>query len=89
VFCIEPVGTFTACTIKVMPKSAMITVTTADSKYSRMIVLGGPMGSASVSTWRSRPFDFTSRAVKVEGFSFAGFSVVTADSLIANIVEAA
>ena len=42
VFCIEPVGTLTACTMKVIPKSAMMTVTTADSKYSRQMVLGGP-----------------------------------------------
>jgi hypothetical protein len=44
VFCIEPVGTFTACTMKVMPNSAMTTVTTADSKYSRQTDFGGPCG---------------------------------------------
>ena len=44
VFCIEPVGTFTACTMKVIPNSAMMTVTTADSKYSRQTVFGGPLG---------------------------------------------
>src|SRR2546426_6360843 len=49
VFCMDPVGTFTACTMKVMPNSAMITVTTADSKYSRQMDLGGPLGLASVS----------------------------------------
>ena len=46
VFCIEPVGTFTACTMKVIPNNAMITVTTADSKYSRQTVFGGPCGFA-------------------------------------------
>src|SRR5215216_276057 len=35
VFFIDPVGTLTAWTIKVIPKSAIIKVTTADSKYSR------------------------------------------------------
>src|SRR5688572_17147850 len=44
VFCIDPVGTLTACTMKVMPNSAMITVTTADSKYSRGHDFGGPLG---------------------------------------------
>src|SRR6185369_1974786 len=46
VFCIEPVGTLTACTMKVMPNNAMMTVTTADSKYSRQTVFGGPFGFA-------------------------------------------
>ena len=46
---IEPVGTFTACTMKVMPNSAMITVTTADSKYSRQTLFGGPCGLAGGS----------------------------------------
>src|SRR2546425_11009200 len=49
VFCIEPVGTLTACTIKVIPKRAMITVTTADSKYSRKTDFGGPVGFVSGS----------------------------------------
>ena len=35
VFFIEPVGTFTAWTIKVIPNKAIMRVTTADSKYSR------------------------------------------------------
>jgi hypothetical protein len=30
--------------MKVMPNNAMITVTTADSKYSRQTVFGGPLG---------------------------------------------
>jgi len=34
----EPVGTFTAWTMKVIPKSAIMSVTTADSTYSRMIL---------------------------------------------------
>jgi len=42
VFCIEPVGTFTACTTNVMPKRAMMAVTTSDSKYSRHTLRGGP-----------------------------------------------
>src|SRR5882724_7304743 len=49
VFCIEPVGTLTAYTIKVIPNSAMMTVTTADSKYSRKTDFGGPFGLVSVS----------------------------------------
>src|SRR6185503_14095983 len=47
VFCIDPVGTFTACTMNVMPNRAMITVTTADSKYSRQTDFGGPFGFVS------------------------------------------
>ncbi|MNC99398.1 hypothetical protein D3C83_176820 [compost metagenome] len=46
VFCIDPVGTFTACTMKVMPNKAITTVTTADSKYSRQTVFGGPCTGA-------------------------------------------
>src|SRR6185369_22456 len=46
VFCIDPVGTFTACTMNVMPNRAMTTVTTADSKYSRQTVFGGPCTGA-------------------------------------------
>src|SRR5215207_9085734 len=42
VFCIDPVGTFTACTTNVMPKSAITAVTTRDSKYSRRTLCGGP-----------------------------------------------
>src|ERR1041384_8521083 len=47
VFCIEPVGTFTACTTNVMPKSAMIAVTTSDSKYSRQTLRIGPVGGGA------------------------------------------
>src|SRR5215469_710283 len=35
VFFIDPVGTLTACTMKVIPNRAITKVTTADSKYSR------------------------------------------------------
>src|SRR5436190_10568852 len=80
----EAVGTFTACTMKVIPNSAMITVTTADSKYSRMIVLGGPAGSASTFRSRSRPFDRTGRALNVSAFSVVVF---IAGSLIDFIVD--
>src|SRR5438128_7987625 len=89
VFSIEAVGTFTAWTIKVIPNKAMITVTTADSKYSRMTVLGGPSGSASTSTSRSRPLGLTDRAVKGAGFSEVFFSVVVTGSLIRFIVDGA
>jgi hypothetical protein len=49
--------------------NAMITVTTADSKYSRMTVFGGP-GSVSFSAGvsRSRPFARTGRAVNTPAF---------------------
>src|SRR5438876_6313288 len=89
VFSIEAVGTFTACTMKVIPNNAMMTVTTADSKYSRMTVLGGPTGSASTSTSRSRPLGRTDRAVKASGFSELFFSVVVTGSLIDFIVDGA
>ena len=61
VFCIEPVGTLTACTIKVIPKRAMITVTTADSKYSRQTDFGGPLGFVSGCGARACPFRLKSR----------------------------
>src|SRR5258706_3457931 len=89
VFCIEPVGTLTACTINVIPNKAMITVTTADSKYSRMTLRGGPMGSASTCASRSRPFDLTERGVNALGSAVVFSSVVMADSFIADIVEVA
>src|SRR6185436_7867324 len=75
--------------MKVMPNSAMMTVTAADSKYSRNMVFGGPTSSGATSTARSRPFGFTSPAVTPSDFSLVFFSVVIVDSLIANIVEAA
>jgi len=43
VFCIEPVGTLTACTMKVMPKQRHDYRNTADSKYSRKTDFGGPL----------------------------------------------
>ena len=42
VFCIEPVGTATACAIKVIRNKAMITVINPCSKNSRMGDFGGP-----------------------------------------------
>src|SRR5437667_10557462 len=89
VFSIEAVGTLTAWTIKVMPNNAMITVTTADSKYSRKTVFGGPAMSASTSDARSWPLGFTEREPKAPVVSFRFFSVVVADSVIADIVEVA
>src|SRR5688500_405346 len=61
VFCMDPVGTFTACTMNVMPKRAMMTVTTADSKYSRQTDFGGPFGGVSGSTDRSWPLRLKTR----------------------------
>src|ERR1700687_3234992 len=37
--------------MKVIPNSAMITVTTADSKYSRQTDFGGPLGLVSTGGW--------------------------------------
>src|SRR5215203_700232 len=45
----EPVGTVTACRMKVIPKIAMTNVTANDSKYSRKIDFGGPLGLGSDS----------------------------------------
>src|SRR2546423_12615526 len=87
VFCIEPVGTLTAWTMNVIPNKAMMTVTTADSKYSRMTLLGGPVGSASTLASRSRPLDRTDREVNALGFSVVFSSVAMAGSFIADIVE--
>ena len=49
VFCIDPVGTVTACRINVMPNIAMISVTTNDSKYSRSVDLRGPAGVVTIT----------------------------------------
>src|SRR5258706_346439 len=87
VFCIEPVGTLTAWTMNVIPNKAMITVTTADSKYSRITLLGGPIGSASTFVSTSRPLDLTGREENAPGFSVVFSSVVTVDSVIEDIVE--
>src|SRR5581483_11815126 len=90
VFSIDAVGTLTAWTTNVMPNKAMITVTTADSKYSRITVFGGPEASVSFSSFtsRSRPFGFTERAANTSGLSAIFFSVVTG-SFITAIVEVA
>src|SRR6266571_2029828 len=71
-----------------MPNKAMITVTTADSKYSRKTVLGGPIGSASTLDSRLRPLGSTDRDPNAVIVSLDLFSVVVADSVIADIVEA-
>src|SRR5216684_254674 len=89
VFSIDAVGTFTAWTIKVMPNNAMITVTTADSKYSRKTVFGGPASSASTSDAGSWPLGFTEREPSAPVVCFGFFCVVVADSVIADIVEVA
>ena len=82
VFCIDPVGTFTACTIKVMPNKAMMTVTTADSKYSRKTDFGGPLGFVSVSATRDWPFRLNSRETE-NGF----FSVLVTVGSVATLVD--
>src|SRR5258707_15853439 len=89
VFSIEAVGTLTAWTINVIPNNAMITVTTADSKYSRKTVFGGPVTSVSTSEVASWPLELTEREPKAPVVSFGFFSVVVADSVIADIVEVA
>src|SRR2546428_5337057 len=83
----DAVGTLTACTMNVIPNKAMMTVTIADSKYSRMTLRGGPNGSASTFTSRSRPLDRTDREVNALGFSVGFSSVAMAGSFIADIVE--
>jgi hypothetical protein len=72
--------------MNVIPNKAIMTVTTADSKYSRMTVFGGPAGSAATSTSRSRPFDFTGRGANASVLSGL-VSVVVARSLIDFIVD--
>src|SRR6266404_3859866 len=83
----DAVGTLTACTMNVIPNKAMMTVTTADSKYSRMTLRGGPADSVSTCASRSRPFDRTDREVKALGFPVVFSSVAMAGSFIADIVE--
>jgi len=56
VFCIEPVGTVTACKTNVIPKIAIISVTTNDSKYSRAVDFGGPSAFLSVGSLISCSF---------------------------------
>src|SRR5882724_9849714 len=67
VFCMDPVGTFTAWTMKVMPNRAMITVTTADAKYARQTDLGGPFGFVSGAGEERWPLRLKMRE-KVDGF---------------------
>src|SRR5437762_14038669 len=69
-----------------MPNKAMITVTTADSKYSRMTVLGGPVGSVSTNDSRSRPLGLTGRAR--EALALSLFSGVIAGASSDDIVDA-
>src|SRR5919206_438582 len=87
VFCIEPVGTFTACTTNVMPNRAMIAVTTSDSKYSRHTLRGGP-GCAGFAAFASAPrvassvFERAAFGVHLCGFdgrTSAGHCVVLED----------
>src|SRR6185503_555214 len=85
VFCIDPVGTFTACTMKVMPNSAMMTVTTADSKYSRHTDFGGPCGFTGVCTCLSWPLRLKNRD-NVEGFASVLSGVVVADLVVVRLV---
>src|SRR6185437_8470880 len=84
VFCIEPVGTFTAWTMKVMPNSAMMTVTTADSKYSRQTVLGGPCGFTDGTGCLSWPLRLNRDPV--EGFSSSVSSLVVEILLLVRLV---
>src|SRR5260370_26814573 len=83
----EPVGHLTGCTMKVIPKRAIMTVTTADSKYSRMGLRGGPLVSVSSCGSGSRPLGLTARGLNTPAFSVGLSSVVMADSFIADIVD--
>lgn len=64
-----------------------MTVTTADSKYSRITLRGSPAGSISTFASRSRPLALTEGEVKASAFSVVFSSVAVADSFIADIVE--
>src|SRR5512132_181385 len=79
VFCIDPVGTLTACTTNVIPKSAMMTVTTADSKYSRHTDLAGPVGLVSGSGVEPCPFRLKTRE-KADVFGVACVSETLVES---------
>jgi hypothetical protein len=60
VFCIEPVGTPTVRPMNVMKKTNMMAVWTADSKYSRHTLFGGPNGRGAASgASGSSPASFT------------------------------
>src|SRR4030095_7978593 len=75
--------------MKVIPNKAMMTVTTADSKYSRMTVLRGPVSfsSFSIFTSRSRPLGCAERGVKTSGLSAVLGSVAVTGSFINDILE--
>src|SRR6266481_1067295 len=73
--------------MNVIPNKAMMTVTTADSKYSRITLRGGPAGSAPTLVSTSRPLDRTGRELNAPGFWVVFSVVVMVDSLIADIVE--
>jgi hypothetical protein len=61
--------------MKVIPNRAMITVTTADSKYSRHTVFGGPFGLAGAGGGLFElPFRLNMRE-KVEGLASVLISV--------------
>jgi len=78
----DPVGTFTAWTMKVIPNRAMITVTTADSKYSRQTDFGGPLGFVSGCGERACPFRLKSREREKDfGTVFVSEALIEAGSL--------
>src|SRR5438477_1463881 len=68
--------------MNVMPNKAMITVTTADSKYSRSTVFGGPVGPTSTGDSRLRPLESIARDLISGRLSSIIFSLVMAGSLI-------
>src|SRR4051812_42330824 len=91
VFSMDAVGTLTAWTTNVIPNRAIMTVTTADSKYSRITDFGGPTSfsfSFSIFASPSRPFDRTGRGVNRSGLLAVSLSVVVTESFIDAIVDA-
>jgi len=65
-----------------MPNRAIITVTTADSKYSRKTDFGGPFGFVSISVDASCPLRLkTLENVDVFGSAFVSETVVVFDPL--------
>src|ERR1044072_5033775 len=85
VFWLEAVGTFAACTMKVIPNSAMMTVTTADSKYSRQTDFGGPCGFTAGNGCLSCPLRLKNRD-DVEGFASVVSGLVVATGLLVRLV---
>src|SRR5689334_13273913 len=71
--------------MKVMPNSAMITVTTADSKYSRQTVFGGPCGFTGGSGCLSWPLRLKNRDT-VEGFCSAVSGLLVEILLVVRLV---